>query len=94
VDSFFDRRRSQPRGYSSGSVFKNPEGSAAGYLIDQAGLKGLRVGGAKVSEVHANFIINDADATAEDIRRLVGMIKERVREKFGIELEEEVKIVD
>lgn len=93
VLTFIRKRSSQPRGYSSGSIFRNPPGSAAGSLIDQAGLKGLRVGGATVSEVHANFIINDRSATTADIKELIRLIKERVRERFGIELDEEVKII-
>ncbi len=94
MESFIVRRRSQPKGHSCGSVFKNPEGAAAGYLIEKAGLKGYRIGGAFVSDVHANFIINDRDATAADVQSLIRMIKERVKEQFGIELQEEVRIVD
>lgn len=94
MESYLEKRRSQPKGYNSGSVFRNPEGSAAGYLIEQAGLKGLRVGGACVSDIHANFIINDRGASASDVKSLVRLIKERVKEKFGIELQEEVRIVD
>jgi UDP-N-acetylmuramate dehydrogenase len=90
---YLEKKRKQPRGYSSGSIFKNPEGTAAGLLIDKAGFKGFRVGGAKVSEIHANFIINDDHATAGDIKTLISTIKERVREKFGVELMEEVRII-
>ena len=78
---------------SSGSIFRNPPHGAAGYLIDQAGLKGLRVGGAKVSEIHANFIVNDRCATASDIKDLILKVKERVKERFGVELREEVKFI-
>ncbi|HXK48771.1 MAG TPA: UDP-N-acetylmuramate dehydrogenase [Deltaproteobacteria bacterium] len=88
-----DRRRGQPHGYSSGSIFRNPPRQAAGQLIDRAGLKGLRAGGAKVSEIHANFIINDRGATTGDIKRLISLIKTRVKDRFGIELREEVKII-
>jgi UDP-N-acetylmuramate dehydrogenase len=94
VESFMDRRRSQPKGYSAGSVFKNPPGSPAGYLIEQAGLKGFRIGGAKVSEIHANFIINDGHASASDVKALIATVKAKVKELSGIELQEEVKIVD
>jgi len=94
IEAQQEKRRSQPRGYSCGSVFKNPAGSAAGYLIDKAGMKGYRIGGAKVSEIHANFIINDANATTADIKALISTIKEQVKVKFGIELQEEVRIVD
>jgi len=86
-------RKDQPKGYSSGSIFMNPEGISAGYLIDQVGLKGLRVGGAVVSDRHANFIINQGSATTSDIKALIKVIKERVKDKFGIELKEEVAIV-
>lgn len=75
-------------------MFKNPPGSAAGHLIEQAGLKGFRIGGAKISEIHANFIINDGSATTADIRALLDTVKVRVRERFGIDLQEEVKILD
>lgn len=87
------KRRGQPHGHCSGSIFRNPPGRAAGYLIDQAGLKGLRVGGAKVSEIHANFIMNDRGASAADIKDLIRQVKDRVRERFGIELKEEVRIL-
>ncbi|MFY9397798.1 MAG: UDP-N-acetylmuramate dehydrogenase [Desulfomonilia bacterium] len=92
--AYLDRRKNQPGGFSCGSVFKNPPGQAAGRLIEQAGLKGFRIGGAAVSEVHANFIINEGNATSADIRSLVRAVKERVKDRFGIELEEEVKILD
>ena len=94
VEAFAEKRRSQPKGHSAGSVFRNPPGSPAGYLIDQAGLKGFRIGGAKVSEIHANFIINDGDATSADVRALIATVKARVKDLFGIELLEEVRIVD
>ncbi len=94
MESYLSKRKGQPGGYSSGSVFRNPPGRAAGFLIEQAGLKGFRIGGAKVSEIHANFIINDGNASSADIKSLVGLIKQRVKEQFGIELQEEVRIVD
>lgn len=94
MESYIERKRTQPKGYSSGSVFKNPEGTAAGYLIEQAGLKGYRMGGAKISEIHANFIINDENASAADIKSLITLIKTKVKEQSGIELQEEVRIVD
>ncbi|MCD6569223.1 MAG: UDP-N-acetylmuramate dehydrogenase [Deltaproteobacteria bacterium] len=86
-------RKNQPKGYSSGSIFMNPEGTSAGYLIDQVGLKGFKVGGAVVSDDHANFIINQGSATTSDIRTLISIIKKRVKDAFGIELKEEVAIV-
>lgn len=88
------RARTQPIGTSNcGSVFKNPGGQAAAQLIDQAGLKGLRVGGVHVSERHANFIINQGQATAADVRQLIRLIQEKVLEKFSVSLEPEIKFV-
>jgi UDP-N-acetylmuramate dehydrogenase len=86
-------RRGQPSGPSSGSIFKNPERAPAGLLIDRAGLKGTRMGGAKVSEVHANFIVNEKGATTADVSALIELVKRRVRDEFGIELSEEVRII-
>jgi UDP-N-acetylmuramate dehydrogenase len=94
VASFIDRRRNQPKGLSSGCIFKNPEGnSSAGYLIDKAGLKGHRVGGVFVSDIHANFIINDGSASSSDILKLIEVIKDEVKKQFSVELEEEVIIL-
>jgi UDP-N-acetylmuramate dehydrogenase len=87
------KKRSQPRGFNSGSMFKNPSGMPAGMLIEKAGLKGFKVGGAFVSEIHANFIINDGTATTRDIQELIEIIKDKVRARFGIALIEEVKII-
>jgi len=88
------RKGSQPLGeISAGCWFKNPEGDSAGRLIDEAGMKGMRCGGALVSEVHANFLVNAGSATAGDFLELAGKVRKGVREKFGIELEEEVRIV-
>ena len=78
---------------TAGSVFKNPPGAFAGRLIDEAGLKGMVVGGAKLSEKHANFIENIGGASAADILALIKIIKDRVLKKSGIMLETEVKIV-
>jgi UDP-N-acetylmuramate dehydrogenase len=93
VASFIDSRRNQPKGLSSGCIFKNPEGSSAGYLIDKAGLKGRRVGGAFVSDIHANFILNDGNASSSDILKLIGIIKVEVKKQFSVELKEEVIIL-
>lgn len=88
------RNATQPLGLPScGSVFRNPPEAAAGRLIERAGLKGYRVGGAVVSDKHANFIINDGTATAEDIETLIEQIRAEVRRTAGIELEPEVRIV-
>jgi UDP-N-acetylmuramate dehydrogenase len=78
---------------NAGSVFRNPEGKHAGYLIEQAGLKGTRVGGAEVSEKHGNFIINTGSATSSDIIALIELVREKVQDKFGITLELEQKIL-
>ncbi len=87
------RRQSQPGGATMGSMFKNPPNYYAGYLIEAAGLKGLRVGNAHISEKHANFFVNDGDATAEDIRSLIAEAWNSVREQFGVEMELEVELV-
>jgi len=85
------RRASQPiNEKSAGCIFKNPPGHSAGKLIDELGLKGTRVGGAVISERHANFIVNRYQATASDIFKLMEVIRERVLKTYGIELEEEV----
>lgn len=78
---------------SAGSYFKRPNGYFAGKLIEECGLKGLRVGGAEVSMKHAGFIINIGDATADDILSLEEKIKERVMSRFGVELEREVRLI-
>ncbi len=87
------RKQTQPGGASTGSMFKNPENYYAGYLIEAAGLKGLRIGGAHISEKHANFFVNDQSATAEDIRALIAEAWNVVREQFGVELELEVELI-
>jgi UDP-N-acetylenolpyruvoylglucosamine reductase len=91
----FSRKRweSQPSQPSAGCIFKNPESVAAGRLIDELGLKGTRVGGASVSEVHANFIVNNGTATASDVLNLIEVIKQRARSARGIELQTEVEIL-
>lgn len=86
------RVRSQPGGRNAGCVFKNPPGAAAGRVIDQLGLKGTRVGGALVSERHANFVVNDRQARAQDVLDLLELVRERVRREAGLELELEVKV--
>jgi UDP-N-acetylmuramate dehydrogenase len=87
------KKRTQPRGYSSGSIFKNPAEMPAGMLIEKAGFKGVKLGGARVSEIHANFIINDGTATTRDIQELIMLIKKEIKTRFGIALAEEVKII-
>lgn len=85
-----ERQAKNPPGATAGSVFRNPTGSAAGRLIDEAGCKGLRVGGAVVSEQHANYIINEGNATARDVVDLIEQVRSRVREASGVSLELEV----
>ncbi|MEM8549606.1 MAG: UDP-N-acetylmuramate dehydrogenase [Verrucomicrobiota bacterium] len=87
------RKESQPREPSAGCMFKNPEGNHAGKLIDELGLKGLQVGGAAVSQVHANFVINTGGARAEDVINLVREIRARVKAARDIELEPEALLV-
>ncbi len=88
------RAKSQPLAQpNAGSVFRNPAGDHAGRLIEACGLKGAREGGAQVSEKHANFIVNTGGATAADIERLIGRVRDTVRERCGVELVSEVRIV-
>ena len=93
--SAFSQKRwaSQPAAPSAGCVFKNPDSkTSAGALIDKAGLKGTAVGGAAVSEKHANFIVNRGGATAADVLRLIDIIRERVQGLFNVVLELEVEV--
>lgn len=88
------RRERQPWGVPcAGSIFQNPPGERAGRLIEAAGLKGRRVGGAEVSRVHANFLVNRGGATAADVLELIGEVQARVQEAHGLDLELELKIV-
>ena len=88
------RKTTQPLGLPScGSVFRNPEGDYSARLIEAAGLKGYRIGGAEVSTKHANFIINRDDATASDIEALIEHVRKTVRDVHGVELVHEVRIV-
>jgi UDP-N-acetylmuramate dehydrogenase len=87
------RRASQPRGRSAGSVFKNPPGDFAGRLIEAAGLKGERIGGAQISKKHANFIINRSDASAAQVAALINLVRERVASEFGIDMEPEIEAI-
>jgi UDP-N-acetylmuramate dehydrogenase len=87
------RRRTQPPGASMGSMFKNPPGDYAGRLIDAAGLKGVKIGDAEISSLHANFFINHGNASASDIYQLIVLAQQTVKEKFGVELELEIALV-
>ncbi|MBN1423880.1 UDP-N-acetylmuramate dehydrogenase [Candidatus Fermentibacteria bacterium] len=95
MDSIRERRSatqpwSQP---TAGCVFRNPKGDSAGRLIDHAGLKGARVGGAVVSALHGNFIVLDGPACASDVRELIRYVRERVRDVTGVSLETELKMI-
>ncbi len=88
------RKEKQPLSLpSAGSVFKRPPGDYAGRLIEEAGCKGLRIGDAMVSKKHANFIVNCHLASAQDVRRLIEEVKERVFQRFGVELELEIHLL-
>jgi UDP-N-acetylmuramate--alanine ligase len=91
IREFSERRKeSQPRESSAGCIFKNPDGNHAGKLVDQAGLKGLRVGDAEVSLIHGNFIINHGNASSEEIMSLIRMVRKQLYRKNGYILEPEV----
>jgi UDP-N-acetylenolpyruvoylglucosamine reductase len=94
MKTFNEKRwESQPAAPSAGCIFKNPTTIPAGKLIDELGLKGTRVGDAVVSQEHGNFIINDGKATARDVLELMAVIRKRVKDERGIELETEVEII-
>lgn len=88
-----EKRGKQPKEPSAGSVFVNPKPQAAGVLIDSCGLKGHRIGGAMISPLHANFIINTGLAKCKDVLELIDLCQKKVKEKFGIELEREIKVI-
>lgn len=88
------RLQTQPvKEASAGSTFKNPEGGHAGALIDRAGLKGYRIGGAQIAPLHANFILNQGGARADDVVQLIRLAQRQVRDQFGVRLEPEVQFV-
>ena len=93
IDDLQQRRKDkQPLEYpSAGSTFKRPEGYFAGKLIQDAGLRGFSVGGAQVSEKHCGFVINKGGATGTDVRRLIEIVKDKVKDRFGVDLECEVR---
>jgi UDP-N-acetylmuramate dehydrogenase len=92
-ESWIYKKNSQPlHTRNCGCVFKNPPGAAAGALIDRAGLKGLRVGGAVVSEKHANFILAQDGCKSVDVMQLIEKVQAKVREQFGVELELELEV--
>ena len=87
------RNATQPLGHNCGSVFKNPEADSAGRLIEECGLKGTRIGGAEISELHANFFPNVDNAKAQDVMDLILLAQEQVQAKFGVKLEPEVQLL-
>jgi UDP-N-acetylmuramate dehydrogenase len=87
------RKASQPPGATCGSVFMNPPGDYAGRLIEATGLKGTKIGGAEISKVHANFVINTGTATASDVLELIELARRSVREQFGVSLELEIELI-
>ncbi|MGZ6525458.1 MAG: UDP-N-acetylmuramate dehydrogenase [Tumebacillaceae bacterium] len=88
------RQTTQPLAMPScGSVFRNPEGTHSGALVEQAGLKGTRIGGAQISELHGNFIVNTGGATAKDVLQLIELVQRTILEKYGHDLHPEVRIV-
>ena len=87
------RRTSQPKEPSAGSIFKRTKQYPAGFLIEQAGLKGARIGGAQISSKHANFIVNLGEARAADVKALIDLAQEQVREQFGVKLEPEIELI-
>jgi len=87
------RQASQPTGASTGSTFKNPPGDYAGRLIEAAGLKGMTVGHAQFSGLHANFIVNDGSSSAQEYLKLIRTAQKTVKEKFGVELELEIELI-
>jgi UDP-N-acetylmuramate dehydrogenase len=87
------KKSSQPlAAQSAGCIFKNPRGLSAGSLIDQASLKGTRVGGAEISDRHANFVVSDGKATSSDVLRLMDLVRSKVSEQFAVDLEPEIQI--
>jgi UDP-N-acetylmuramate dehydrogenase len=87
------KKATQPLSFqSAGCIFKNPRGLSAGALIEQAGLKGTKIGQASISDRHANFIVTEEGAAFEDVHRLINLAKSRVTEQFGVELELEIQV--
>jgi UDP-N-acetylmuramate dehydrogenase len=95
IQNLIDKRKStQPIGIANaGCIFKNPPKMSSGKIIEDLGLKGLQIGGAEISYVHANFIVNKQNAKAADVLRLIEIIKQKAKEKFNIDLQEEIKII-
>ena len=87
------RKASQPMGHQcAGCVFRNPRGVSAGELVEKAGLRGTRIGGAVVSDRHANFIVTEPEATSNDVLRLIDLVRSQVHDRMGVELELQLEI--
>ena len=96
ITEFRERRKASSSAINfpnAGSIFKNPDGASAGRLIEEAGLKGERIGGAQVSEVHANYIVNTGGGRAKDVLALMALVRDRVYSSRGVVLEPELKVV-
>lgn len=95
IKEFLDyRKKTQPLNFpSAGSIFKNPKNFPAGFLIEKCGLKGKKLGGVEISRKHANFIINLGNGKAEEVRKLIALMKKKVKEKFKIALKEEIEFL-
>lgn len=93
-EAFAHRKSTQPLTEpNAGSVFRNPQGHSAGRLIEACGLKGLCVGGARVSKIHANFIVNTGGATSQDVEQLIGIVQEKVFNTYGVRLKTEIRFL-
>ena len=94
IQEYLDYRdRRHPKEPSAGSIFKNPKNISAREIIDKCGLKGKRIGGAQISKIHSNFIVNLNGAEARDVLKLIKLVKKEVKNKFGIKLKEEIQII-
>lgn len=93
IKEYLAKRQSQPKSFSAGCIFINPKPKVAGSLIEECDLKGTRINNAEISPIHANFIINHGGAKAKDVLELISLAKKKVKEKFGIDLEEEIIIL-
>jgi len=87
-------RTNQPKEPNAGSIFRNPPNIPAGFLIDELGLKGTQIGGAAISELHANFIVNRGGATCVDVIKLIKLVQKKVRAAYGINLKTEIEILE
>jgi UDP-N-acetylmuramate dehydrogenase len=87
------RKATQPPGASMGSMFKNPDGDYAGRLIEESGLKGMRIGNAEISPLHGNFFVNHDNTKASDILALIQLVQKTVKEKQGVDLELEIELI-